>query len=120
MGKLPHLLDRQPGQVGRCDSRLTGLVDVEELEQLGAFRSYVSDLQHQAAGELMLDIQVEILDVRSAHLRIDGEEVALRTVSAINGCISIQNGSTDRAGSKGIRSQARISRAGTEYTVQGK
>src|SRR5438046_10229193 len=55
-------VDAVARQICCCDLLLRRLVDVEKLEQLGAFRSYVSDLQHQAARELMLDIEVKVLD----------------------------------------------------------
>ena len=61
-----RLLVRNASQVGSCDLRLTGLIDIQELEQLDADRPHITNLQHCLAAQLLLEVQIEVLDVRRA------------------------------------------------------
>ena len=65
----------------------------------------------------MLNVEIEVLYIRRAHLGIDGEEIALRTVAGVHGRLGIEGRTADRSGRQRVWPKARISRTRAEYTV---
>lgn len=72
-------------QVCRCNLRLTRLIDIEELEQFRPRGPDISHLQDKLASQLLLNVQIEILHVRRAHVGIDGKEITFRAIARIDG-----------------------------------
>src|SRR5437016_5892655 len=57
---------------------INGLVDVALIGQLAALASYVSNLDHGEPGQLPLDIQVEVLNVRRTQILAHAERAKRR------------------------------------------
>src|ERR1700722_8457831 len=59
------------------DLGLAGLVDVAETEKFGSLRTHVSDLEDRLA-QLLLHIEIPILRVRGANVRVGAKEITQR------------------------------------------
>src|ERR1035438_4364674 len=70
------------GQIRGRNCRLAGLIDITEAEQIGAASPDVSDLHHGPIADFMLQVQIEVLYIGGAEIRIGAEEVSQRRGSA--------------------------------------
>src|SRR6266849_2197922 len=64
----------RPALLDGADCSCHGLIDIPYPEQLGAFRSYIADLQHRALDDGLLDVKVVALYVGRSHLMVHAEE----------------------------------------------
>src|SRR5580698_212863 len=104
-------------QVRRSDLRLAGLVDIEELEQLDADGPDIAKLQHGLAANLLLHVQVEVLDVGRAHVRIDGKEISFGSESSIDWNSGRDYGAGCATFTQSIRPQTGIGWPRTEAAI---
>src|SRR5262249_2919200 len=94
------------------------LVDVVELEELSSNCADVADLEHGFAGDLLLDVQVEVLHVRRANVGVDDEEIAKAAEAGVDG-VSLGNLTDSTALGKRSATRARVRRTGAEAAVPG-
>src|SRR5262252_4815853 len=59
--------------VSRGNRRLARLVDVTEAKQLGSFGPHISDLGNYLAADLPLNVEVPVLHVGCANVRVHSE-----------------------------------------------
>src|SRR5262245_59098368 len=99
------------GQAGRFGiNQLNGLIGRQRDDQLGPFGADIPDVQHDAAGEFLLNVQIPLLNVTVAHVLVVGDREADRAPDCR--AVRIRGEEIRRAGQvAGNRSAARRLRA---------
>ena len=107
------------GQIGGRDRCLAGLVDIQELKQLGPLRSRIPDLEYGFVAQWLLNVQVEILSVGSAQIRIGSQEVAIWAETAVNRLCRIQGSAAYASELQSHRTRSRVSWPRAEDAIPG-